>query len=152
MTTLTKLTISALGHRGEGIARDGEQTVFVPLTLPGETINAEVAGTRGQLVDILEPSPDRITPFCPHFGRCGGCQLQHMAPQPYEAFKRNIAVSALEHAGVGALVGPVVVAHGSGRRRVTLHARKDGAGFMGLRSHDLAPIDHCPILVPSLRN
>lgn len=152
MTEPTKLTISALGHRGEGIARNGEQTIFVPLTLPGETVVADVGGNRGQLVEILDVAPERAVPFCPHFGGCGGCQLQHAAPQTYAEFKRSLVVSALEHAGVSASVTPLVLAHGAGRRRATLHATRNGAGFMALRSHDIYPIDRCPILVPALNN
>lgn len=150
MNPARQLTISALGNRGEGIARDGDNTIFVPLTLPGETVTAETAGNRGRLVDVLSPSPDRIEPFCPHFGRCGGCQLQHMAPDAYREFKRSLVTSALDHAGVAAEVAPTLAAHGAGRRRVTLHATKAGAGFMGLRSHDIHPIETCPILVPAL--
>lgn len=144
------LTISTLGHRGEGIARDGDSTVFVPLTLAGETVAAEVTGNRGRLTEVLDPSPDRIDPFCPHFGICGGCQLQHMAPHAYAAFKRDLIAAALDHAGINAEIADPVIAHGDGRRRVTLHATGSGAGFMGLRSHDIHPIDYCPILVPAL--
>ncbi|WP_196259859.1 class I SAM-dependent RNA methyltransferase [Pelagibacterium limicola] len=150
MTPAQTLEIIGLGHRGEGIAYVEGAPVFVPHTLAGETIIAEVSGNRGRLLDIVEPSPDRVAPFCPHFGRCGGCQLQHMAPSSYGAFKRDLVVSALAHAGVEADVAEPVIAHGTGRRRVTLHATRHGAGFMGLRSHDIHPIEACPILVPAL--
>jgi 23S rRNA (uracil1939-C5)-methyltransferase len=152
MNATQKLAISALGHRGEGIARDGDRTIFVPLTLAGETVTAEIDGNRGRLVDIIEPSSERAAPFCPHFGRCGGCQLQHLSLAAYQEFKRNLVVSALEHAGVKAEVTALISAHGNGRRRVTFHATRHGAGFMGLRSHDIHAIDICPILVPALRN
>lgn len=150
------LTIERLGHRGEGVAMRSDKPVFVPLTLPGETITAEIEGNRGQLVDILTRSPDRQPAPCPHFGACGGCQLQHLTPPAYLAFKRGLVVDALSRAGVEAEVADPVMAHGAGRRRATLHAasaragQSAVAGFMALRSHDIHDLDRCPILVPAL--
>ncbi|RDE09377.1 class I SAM-dependent RNA methyltransferase [Pelagibacterium lacus] len=144
------LTIDRLGHRGEGIAElDGER-VFVPLTLPGETVAVDREGNRGQVLDILAHSPDRVAPPCPHFGACGGCQLQHMAPAVYEGFKRGLVASALAWAGLAAETEEMVAAHGEGRRRATLHAAGGAAGFMALRSHTIHDLDACPILVPAL--
>lgn len=150
MSETRTLSISALGHRGEGIGRAGEEAVYIPLTLAGETVTAEITGNRGRLLDINEPSPDRAQPICAHYGACGGCQLQHMKAAAYGQFKRDLVASALERARVSAEVAPPVIAHGAGRRRVTLHATRDGAGFMGLRSHDIHFVDRCPILVPAL--
>ena len=147
---MTTLTITALGQRGEGIAEVDGKRVFVPLTLPGEAVEATVAGERGTLDAVLAPSPHRIAAFCPHFGVCGGCQLQHLDAETYSAFKRSLVETALSHAHVAAPVGALLDARGNGRRRVTLHARREGAGFMAFHSHDLAPIDLCPILVPAL--
>ncbi len=144
------LTIERVGHRGEGLARVDGEPIFVPLTLAGETVKADVSGNRGILDSILAPSADRIDPFCPHFGVCGGCQLQHMGPDLYGDFKRALVVEALERAGVAAQVGETIFAHGEGRRRASLHATKAKAGYMGLRSREIAGIDRCPILVPAL--
>jgi len=143
-------TITSLGHKGEGIAEIGGRRVFVPLALPGETVTVDVEGDRGTLVDLVEPSPDRQVPFCPHFGRCGGCQLQHLAQPAYEAFKTALVETPLRQAGLDARVTRFIDAAGNGRRRATLHARREGAGYMRLRSHQVHPIDHCPILVPAL--
>lgn len=146
------LTVTALGHRGEGIADSGGERIFIPFTLPGETITAEVEGNRGRCVALLTPSPDRVAAPCPHFGACGGCQVQHLAPAHYADWKRGLVVRQLERAGLMAEVGEVLAVHGAGRRRATLHARKNGSGFMALRSHDLHPLDTCPILVPALHD
>jgi len=73
------LTIDYMAAGGDGAARlaDG-QVVFVPFALPGETVRVTITGSgRAVLEDILAPSPDRVTPPCPHFGACGGCALQH---------------------------------------------------------------------------
>lgn len=148
--TLTT-TIENLGHKGEGIAHINGERIFVPFALPGEEIVLSHEGERGTLLEVLKPSPDRAAPFCPHYGACGGCQLQHMAPAAYRAFKTSLIETPLLHAGIEAKVQNFVDAGGAGRRRATLHARKDAAGYMRLRSHDLLDLDTCPILVPALK-
>ncbi len=142
--------ISALGHKGEGIAEIDGKRIFVPRTLPGEEITLNADGERGTLVDLVRASPNRIAPFCPHYGACGGCQIQHLDRETYRAFKTGLVETPLRQAGIEAEVTRFVDAAGAGRRRATLHARKDAAGYMGLRSHDLLNLDHCPILVPAL--
>lgn len=143
-----------MGRRAEGAASLDGHAVYVPLALPGETIVADVEGERARIVAIERASPDRIPPFCKHFGNCGGCQLQHWQEAPYCQWKRGLVVQALRNRGIAADAGDLIDAHGGGRRRVSLHVRRrDGivtAGFMAARSHDLLDIDHCPILVPAL--
>lgn len=147
--TLTA-TIAALGHKGEGIAEIHGRKVFIPRTLPGEIVSFTAEGERGTLGDIVTPSPHRIAPFCPHYGVCGGCQLQHLDRASYEAFKTGLVEAPLRHAGIELSVSRFIHAASAGRRRATLHARRNGAGYMGLRSHDLVDLDTCPILVPAL--
>jgi 23S rRNA (uracil1939-C5)-methyltransferase len=148
---MTDVTITGLGRRGEGIAEFEGKRLFVPLALPGERVAVEIEGERAQLAAVLEASAERIAPFCPHFGACGGCQLQHMGPEAYATFKRGLVVSALERAGLAVDVAPLVDAKGRGRRRVVLHARHEGSGFMHLRSHQVHDLDRCPITVPQLK-
>ena len=146
----TAAHILALGQRGEGVTEVDGKRVYVPLTLPGEAVAITIEGERGTLVSILEASAHRITPFCPHFGPCGGCQLQHLDAESYTAFKRGLVEVALSHAGIEVPIAPLIDAQGTGRRRTTLHARKTGAGFMGFHSHTIENLDRCPILVPAL--
>ncbi|MEO5805325.1 methyltransferase [Devosia sp.] len=148
MTTTT--TITSLGQRAEGVAEIDGVRVFVPLALPGEVVEIEAEGDRGTLLSVLEPSPNRIAPFCPHFGQCGGCQTQHMDRPTYEAFKTALVQTPLRFANIDTEITQFIDAGGAGRRRATLHARKEGAGYMRLRSHQVHDIDHCPILVPAL--
>jgi 23S rRNA (uracil1939-C5)-methyltransferase len=148
MTIIT--TITALGHKGEGLAEVEGRRVFVPLALTGERVEIAVEGERGTLVSVLEPSPERGEPFCAHFGRCGGCQLQHLGREAYGAFKIGLVETALKHHGIGAKVERLIDGGGAGRRRATLHARGEAAGYMRLRSHAIEDIDSCPILVPAL--
>jgi 23S rRNA (uracil1939-C5)-methyltransferase len=154
-----RLVITHIGHRGDGVAETADGDVFIPYTLPGETVEAEpVAGhpDRRNLLRVETPSPDRIAPFCPHFGICGGCATQHWAEMPYRAWKRDLVVTALSQARIDAPVGDLIDAHGEGRRRAVLHARAGSTkdilevGFSTLRAHTLVPIDACPVLSPSM--
>ena len=153
-----QLTISHLGHRGDGMADTVAGPVYVPYTLPGETVTVEpIAGhpDRRHLVHINKPSHERTTPICMHFGSCGGCALQHWSLAEYHLWKRSLVVEALEHAGVLAPVEPLIDAHGEGRRRAVLHARRGThevleVGFTAPRAHQIVAIDRCPILAPGL--
>jgi 23S rRNA (uracil1939-C5)-methyltransferase len=148
---MVDVTITGLGRRGEGLAEIEGQRLFVPLALPGERCEVIVEDGQARLVSVIKASGQRIAPFCPHFGACGGCQLQHLAPEAYADFKRGLVATALARAGLGVEVAPLVDARGKGRRRVVMHARKEGAGFMHLRSHQVHDLDRCPIVVPQLR-
>lgn len=148
------LRIEGMGRRGEGIARHEDRYIYVPGTLPGEEVKATGEGERLALTALDRPSPDRIAPFCVHYGRCGGCQLQHWREEPYRTWKASLVADALAARGIAAEVSGIIDAHGAGRRRVSLHVRKAGAtvtaGFMEARSHKLLDIDRCPILEPQL--
>jgi 23S rRNA (uracil1939-C5)-methyltransferase len=144
---LTEVSIVALDAHGHGLAANG---AIVPGALPGERALVKIEGKRAELIETLEPSPERVEPFCRWFGTCGGCVAQHMSPSLYHAWKRNLVVDALKREGVAAEVGDVVDAHGAGRRRATFHARfphgePDEVGFMRARSHDIIAIDDCPL-------
>jgi 23S rRNA (uracil1939-C5)-methyltransferase len=155
------LTIDHVGHRGDGVALFDGQSAFVPYTLPGERVEVErVAGhpDRCHLIRVDEPSPDRIAAFCQHFGVCGGCAIQHWREEKYREWKRDIVVvEALKQANIDCTVAPLVDAHGEGRRRIVVHARigthgVQRVGFAAGHSHEIVPIDHCPIFAPPLGN
>lgn len=149
-----KLHIDDMGRRGEGVAHEDGRALFVPGTLPAEEVTATGEGERLTLVSINQPSPDRIQPFCKHYGRCGGCQLQHWREEPYRAWKAGLVVEALAAKGMSITTPDCIDAHGAGRRRVSIHARRKDkqatAGFMEARSHTLLDIDACPVLEPAL--
>ena len=159
MADTERLVIDHVGHRGDGVTTSGAESVYVPYTLGGETVEvAPVPGhhpDRRRLVAVEIPSPERVTPFCPHFGVCGGCAIQHWETERYRAWKREIVVTTLAQTGIACEVAPLVDAHGAGRRRITLHARMGThevlkVGFAAVGSHDIVPIDRCPILDPHL--
>ena len=153
-----RLSIVRLGHRGDGIADTGASPVYVPYALPGETVTAEpVPGhpDRRHLVHVERASAERIDPVCKHFGHCGGCATQHWASAPYRQWKRSLVVEALNHRGLDTPVGELIDAHGAGRRRAVLHARRGAhdvleVGFSAPRAHHIVAIDRCPILAPGL--
>ena len=153
-----RLVIDHVGHRGDGVAFAGGHTVFVPYTLGGEAVEAaSVAGhfDRRHLSRIERASAERIAPFCGYFGACGGCAIQHWQPEAYRAWKRQIVVDTLAHTGIECEVDQLVDAHGAGRRRITVHARRNGddelrVGFAAANSHAIVAIDNCPILDPGL--
>ncbi len=153
-----RLTISRLGHRGDGIAETPDGLVYVPYTLPGEMVEVEVVPghpDRRHLLRVESASPERIQPVCPHFGICGGCQTQHWDFARYRDWKRSLVVEALRQAGLDAPVGELIDAHGEGRRRAVFHARGAShgvleVGFAAWRAHHIVGIDRCPVLAPSL--
>lgn len=151
---MTEFRIERMGAQGDGIARGPAGPLFAPLTLAGELVRGEVEGERIRLDAIVEPSVERVAPECPHFGRCGGCLLQHWERAPYLAWKRQLVVDALAREGIAGEVAQTIDAHGPGRRRVIFHARQYGArtvvGFAERKSHAMVAIDACPVLAPSL--
>lgn len=128
--------------------------MFAPFTLPGETVAVRRTGDRAYPVEVLGPSPDRIAPACPHFEACGGCALQHWAHGPYLAWKVEQLRQTLSRAGLEPdILAPYAAAPGS-RRRVSLHARREGGrvrlGYKARRSWSLVEISVCPIADPRL--
>jgi 23S rRNA (uracil1939-C5)-methyltransferase len=154
-----KLIIDHVGHRGDGVALTSGQALYVPYSLGGETVEVTaVPGhhpDRRRLLQVEIASPERIAPFCKHFAICGGCAIQHWESERYRAWKRGIVVETLAQAKLDCEVDPLVDAHGLGRRRITLHAGIGvhgvlKVGFTAANSHDIIPIDRCPILDPGL--
>ncbi len=146
-----ELEVESVGAQGDGVAAG---PVFVPLTLAGERVAAEVRGDRAEVTAILRASPERVTPPCPHFGDCGGCALQHWDTAPYLAWKAEQIRVALGWERIETdILGAFVTPPGS-RRRLALHARREGAiavlGFKARRSWRLARIETCVVADPAL--
>lgn len=162
---LAPLQIHALSHDGRGIGRleDGK-AVFVSGALPGETVRWQRTRRsrkldEGRVLDVLEPSPQRVVPRCAHFGRCGGCVLQHLAPEAQLEAKQQALVEALERIG---RVRPERVLEPLGgplwgyRRKARLSVRyveKKGRVLVGFRESGgrlVAELSRCEILAPSV--
>jgi len=154
------VTIDKLGAQGDGIAGSAAGPVYVPFSLPGETVAIARVKSQGTIMSITTPSPDRQEPPCRHFGpdgvngTCGGCTLQHMADLPYRAFKRQLVIDALRSKGLTPDVGEIVPAGPGERRRVVFAARKTEKdmliGFNQAESHHIVAIEECPISLPGI--
>jgi len=146
------LTIDQVAGLGDGRAPG---PVFVPFTLPGETVRVRGEGERAELTEILVASSDRVQPPCPHFGACGGCALQHWAEAPCLAWKVDQIRADLGRAGIETDILSPIASPPHSRRRIALHARRAGPGNVRLgykarRSWDLVEIAVCPISDPRL--
>jgi 23S rRNA (uracil1939-C5)-methyltransferase len=153
-----ELTVETLGAQGDGQARLDEGVVFLPQILPGERVVARLGtggaeGQRGEVLELLQASAERVEPPCPHFGPCGGCTLQHLSLDAYRRWKRGLLVEALQRRGfveAESLVAPLVALPPGSRRRATLAAMRNGnrvlLGFHGRASHRLEDIRSCLIL------
>lgn len=148
------LTIQSVGAQGDGRAEEKGGWVSVPFTLAGETVRVEGTGERLKLLEVLAPSPERARPACRHFGTCGGCTLQHMAPAPYAAFKREQILRTLRARGLEADVVDTWVTPAGSRRRAAFTARRMGkqvvVGFHARRSHELVALAECPVARSSI--
>jgi predicted RNA-binding protein with TRAM domain len=99
-----ELTIEKLVPGGDGLARQEGKVYFVPFTAPGERVRVRIVEAkkdfaRAIVVEIMEPSPDRAKPPCPVFGRCGGCDWQHITPEAQLRHKVALAEDALRRIG-----------------------------------------------------
>lgn len=149
------LTIARLGAQGDGVAETPSGPVFVPLTLPGETVRAQVSEGRAEQVELVEASPERVAPASPHYGDCGGCSLQHWASGPYLAWKQEQVRLALARERIETEIEPAAAVPPGSRRRLALHARRGGEGrailgFKARRSWRLVPVTACPVADPRL--
>ena len=144
--------IMGLGRHGDGMARIEGRTVAVPFTLPDERVR--LAGEPPALAAVLRSSKDRVTPPCRHFGRCGGCQLQHMDRNALLEWKRGRVVSALHREGVEASVDKTVGCEPHSRRRAVFSATRSGGelilGFRARGTDEIVPMVECHVLVPAI--
>lgn len=157
-------TIESLGYRGEGVARIDRVPVFVSGALPGERVRAHVLLVKkdfavAKLTEVVAPSPRRVAPVCPYFGKCGGCDLQHLAYGAQLDFKRDhvrdtLRKIARQNAEVAPCV-PSAAVYGY-RNKLSLPVRRgrDGNAAVGLfayNSHRVVEIDDCPLQTERIR-
>jgi 23S rRNA (uracil1939-C5)-methyltransferase len=155
------LKLDKLVYGGDAMGRtpDG-RAAFVPFALPGEYVRVRVVEEkrghlRAELEEVLNASPDRIAPRCPHFGVCGGCHYQHM---PYETqLGTKSAILTEQLTRIGRLVDPPVSSTIPSpdpfhyRNHVQFHLAGDGSlGFFKTRSNEVLPIQVCHLPVLSI--
>ncbi len=162
---VVELKIEALSNLGAGIAKPGGWVVFVPFTLPGEKIRAKVWRneancSHADLVEILEPSRDRIEPYCPHFATCGGCQYQHLPYEKQLEWKtRQVKELLLHMVGIAADVNPTIPSpkQWGYRSKITPHFQRPKPGeefpigFLEFnRRTRLVDVHNCPIAMDEI--
>jgi 23S rRNA (uracil1939-C5)-methyltransferase len=151
---IVDLKIADIAFGGKGVARENGKAVFVPYTIEGETVSAEIMREKKQfaeaeLIEVKESSPHRVTPECPYFGRCGGCAYQHIDYEHQLAVKWRQVRDVLQR--IGKLkdipMRPVVPSpkQYAYRNRITVHAQDGAIGFFRRDSHRLIDIERCPI-------
>ncbi len=146
--------VSAWAFGGAGILRREGLAVFLPFTIPGETVSYKIINKKknfaqGEILNILEPSQERNAPPCRLYGECGGCSLQHASYREQLNYKRRIVIDAMERIGKFSdiVVDPVVPAgeQWSYRRHITLHIREGKVGFLGLDNRSLIELRTCAL-------
>jgi 23S rRNA (uracil1939-C5)-methyltransferase len=151
---IVDLRIEDIGFGGKGVAREQRKAVFIPYTIEGELVSAEIVREKKQfaeadLVEVKESSAHRVTPECPYFGRCGGCTYQHIDYEHQLAVKWRQVRDALQRIGKlkDVPMRPIVPSpkqYGY-RNRITVHAQEGVVGFFRRDSHRLIDVEHCPI-------
>src|SRR4051794_25286385 len=156
-----QLPIERVGSEGDGIAHLPDGTpLYIPFTLPGETVSAHPTQSRGDgwhaIAGIIEnPSEARVDPPCRHFGRCGGCVLQHWRDIDYRGWKSGLLAHALRQAGFTPPDPlPLVPGLPGERRRIDFAIRRAGGriilGLHEQRSSDVVDLTDCLVLHPTL--
>lgn len=158
MNEVQTLTISHMGHHGDGLSSIDGKRIDIPFVLPGERVRVEITRDKehihGRVLDIIQPSTDRVVPPCPVFGSCGGCRLQHMRDAPYREWKLGVINHLLEKHGFDIRAHKQFVTPPATRRRVTFTALKStdtvDLGYHMRENHHLVNINACAILRPEL--
>lgn len=167
-----EIVIDNLGNEGEGIGRVDGYALFVKGALPGERVLVSIMKMKktygfARLIEVLNPSPDRVTPPCPVYPRCGGCTLQHLSYAAQLAFKQQKVTDCLTRIGGVSLenvdVLPIIGMdaseksddlsaphwHYRNKAQFPLAASSDGssvfAGFFAPHSHNVIPVNDCAI-------
>jgi 23S rRNA (uracil1939-C5)-methyltransferase len=157
------LTIEGLGGLGDGIGRHQGIPVYVPLAAPGDVADVLLGpkrgdGVTGRLTALVRAGESRRSPPCPYFGECGGCAVQHLAPEVYARWKEGLVGAALARHGLSANVRPMqtpIPDDPEARRRravfaAELRGRKTAVGFNARATRKVVPIDPCLLLTSAL--
>lgn len=168
------IEINRIGRSGDGIASVNGRPVFVQNALPGDRLRIRLNAQRadGYAAEIIEAEKQsqRAVPACPHFGHCGGCQLQHLLKDDYISWKMQQVEAALANRGLADIdIRPLIQGAPETRRRLRLAAPASGRGldlgrhsdakstrgwqplgFRARQSREIVPIETCPVALPSI--
>lgn len=151
-----QLTIEKLIHGGSGVGTFEGKKIFVPFTAPGDVVEARITKDHGnfaeaELVRVISASTERVSPLCPVFGRCGGCQWQHLSYASQLKWKRAIVVESLNRIGklelksAEELVLPTQASPKQWhyRNRIQLHVRQEKVGFYAPKTNEVVEFSEC---------
>ena len=169
-----RVKIDKLGMNGEGVARplrddicemqvgdsagdkninkDLQKVTFVDFALPDEVVDIEIVTDKSKfctarLVEVVEPSVDRVSVLCPYFTKCGGCNLQHLQYNKQLEFKQNLVKETLlKVGGIDAEVLPCVSSSEYGYRNKAVFPLGKQIGMFECNSHNIIPIDNCLLM------
>ena len=147
--------VDRLGHAGDGVIDGPDGPIYAAFALPGETVEGALAGDRLAVSRVVASAPARQTPPCPHFGRCGGCALQHADDAFLADWKSRLVADALAARGLSAPLRPIRVSPPGARRRAVFSARRTRKG-VALGFHEagdetaIAPVETCAVLDPAI--
>lgn len=151
-------TINGISYDGAGVARVNGRVVFVPFAIPGETVDIDIISEKkrysiGRLINVLESSPDRVEPACPHYYECGGCSYQHINYSVQLKYKRQVVVDNITR--IGKITAQVNDTMGMDqpwryRNKVTWHIKNGELGYYAENTNELVPIKTCPLITEPL--
>ena len=154
-----ELAVERLTFGPDALARHEGQVVFLPYAVPGDRVRAEIQSRsrgflRAAVSEVLTPGPDRVPPPCRHFGTCGGCQWQHIAPAAQRAARATVLAEQLARLG-GLRDACVLAPRGTddvwryrGRASFAIEGRR--LGYRRARSRALVEVDECDIVAPAI--
>ena len=158
-----EVTFTDLLSNGQAVGRAGGMAVFCFGPLPRETAHVSITSVKqkyavAELVRLISSSPHRVQPLCPVFGVCGGCQVQHLSYPAQLAWKRDVVSNALQRIGgfanveVRGTIGMIAPRNYRNKMSLVIEHRSalPSIGFYKQRSHEVVPIEGCPIVMPQL--
>ncbi len=156
-----QLTLTAMAHGGSALGRHAGQVIFVPYAIPGETVRVEILESQARwakahLLEVIEPSPHRVSPPCPYFGagRCSGCHFQHIDYEAQAEFKQQVVADQLVRIGglQGIHVEDIIGAAEPWSYRNQVQFSIDADGNLAFPTDDgqWLPVQECLLLDPLL--
>ena len=159
---LVEVTIERILPGGAGLAHADGRTLLVALAAPGDRVRARIERVQGRvafasIAEIISPSPVRITPLCPYFGRCGGCDFQQLSYEAQLTAKVEIIrdclrrIAQIEFAGEIPITASPNIWHYRSRAQWQHDSQRKRLGYFERASHRVCDVVECPVLVPALQ-
>jgi len=153
-----ELVIEKWVYGGDGLARADGKVLMIPYVLPGERVRVRISADHGgfaqaRVTEMLERSAQRVEPQCPVFGLCGGCAYQQAGPEFQAAQKAEIVREVFQRVGKIKAPDEIKILAGEPwgyRNRTQFHSDGREIGFLEAGSHNLVPVDNCPISAPKI--